>query len=128
MQIRVRVSVLVRGKDEITENGSALNETDSKATARVLAVWLIRTGFLLVAAFAVIKQANRRKGKKKPLTAQRRQLVLIKGSAPTRFPKMTLGSGEVIHSFEGPPWSVTRLKSIYHFGFGPHQEIFDEPG
>jgi len=34
-------------------NGSALNVTDSRAMARVLAAWLSRTGFLFVAAATV---------------------------------------------------------------------------
>ena len=70
MEIRVRVSVLVNGFEAVKEKGSALNEIVSKATARVLAVWLIKTGFLLVAAFAGIKQTNRRKEKIKPFAAQ----------------------------------------------------------
>jgi hypothetical protein len=78
---------LLKGRVAVRGKGSALKESDSKATARVLVAWLTRTGFLLVAASAVIKQANRRKGKEKPIAAQRFKLVLIKGSAPTLFRK-----------------------------------------
>jgi hypothetical protein len=72
MEIRVLVSVLVNGSEAVKGKGSALNETVSKATALVLAVWLIKTGFLLVAALAGTKQTNRRKEKIKPLAAQRK--------------------------------------------------------
>jgi hypothetical protein len=72
MEIRVRVSVLVNGSEAVKGKGSALNETVSKATALVFAVWLIKTGFLLVAAFAGTRQVNSRKEKIKPLAAQRK--------------------------------------------------------
>src|SRR6476469_8525899 len=49
MQMRVRVSALNAGL-VVGENGSALNVTDSRAIARVLAAWLSSTGFLFVAA------------------------------------------------------------------------------
>ena len=98
MEIRVRVSLFVNGLEAVKGKGSALKEIVSKATARVLAVWLIKVGRLLVAAVAVVRQANRRKGTVKPLTAQRRKLVLIKGSAPKRFPNDLLSQGEVMLS------------------------------
>jgi len=72
MEMRVRVSVLVNGSEAVKGKGSALNETVSKATALVLAVWLIKTGFLFVAALAGTRQTNRRKEKIKTLAAQRK--------------------------------------------------------
>ncbi|HSE17425.1 MAG TPA: hypothetical protein VLB46_10250 [Pyrinomonadaceae bacterium] len=61
MQMRVRVSLLKAGF-AVGENGSDRRVTDSSAMARVLASWLIRTGFLLVAASTVllIKTHNKR--------------------------------------------------------------------
>jgi hypothetical protein len=93
MEIRVRVSVKVSGLEAVKGKGSALKDTVSKATARVLDVWLIKTGFLLVAAMAGTRQTNRRSEKIKPLAAQRKMLVLI-GTAPTRFRKLLVVSGE----------------------------------
>jgi hypothetical protein len=72
MEIRVRVSLWINGLEAVREKGSAFMDTDSKATALVLAVWLIKTGFLLVAALAGTRQTNRRKEKIKPLAAQRK--------------------------------------------------------
>jgi hypothetical protein len=82
MEIRVRVSVPI-GNVAVKGKGSAVMVKDSKATARVLAVWLIKTGFLLVAAFAGIRQTSRRKEKIKPFAAQRKKLVLIKDGSET---------------------------------------------
>jgi hypothetical protein len=59
MQMRVRVSVLKAGL-AVGEKGSALNVTDSRAIARVLAAWLSSTGFLFVAA-ATGQSRRRRK-------------------------------------------------------------------
>src|SRR6185436_3340936 len=39
----------------------------------------------------------------------------------------SLSSGEFLRSFEGRPWSVTRLKSLYHFGFRPQYVILTGP-
>jgi len=89
MEIRVRVSVLVNGRDAVNGKGSALNETVSKATALVLAVWLIKTGFLLVAALPGTRQTNSRKERKKPLAA-RKKLVLIGDDSDTISESLTL--------------------------------------
>lgn len=88
MQIRVRVSEL-NAMDAVGKNGSAFIVTDSKATARVFAVWLIRTGFFVVAAFVAKAQINRTNGKMNILAAQRGKLVFIQDWAPLRFPKKT---------------------------------------
>jgi hypothetical protein len=90
MEIRVRVSVLVNGRDAVNGKGSALNETVSKATALVLAVWLIKTGFLLVAALAGTRQTNSRREKIKPFAAQRKRLVLIGDDSDTISESLTL--------------------------------------
>src|ERR1700752_3339713 len=120
MDSRVLVSE-PKEKEEVAEKGSAFRVNVSRATARVLAAWLIRTGFLLVAALAGITQASRRKEKVKPLAAQRKKLVLKKDGSGHDFRNLLLSSGKVLRSFEGRPWSVTRLKPISHFDFGPQQ-------
>ena len=95
MHTRVRVSEL-NGTDDVSENGSAFIVTDSKATARVFAVWLMRVGFLVVAAVAVKMQINRTNWEINILAAQRGKLVFIQEWAPSRFPKRLLISGEVL--------------------------------
>jgi hypothetical protein len=54
MAIRVRVSVL-NGTEAVTENGSALMVTDSKAIARVEVGSLNKRGGLVVAAWIVVE-------------------------------------------------------------------------
>ena len=109
MQMRVRVSapsgtVAVKGK------GSAFIVNDSKATARVLVAWLIRIGFLLVAALAAVKvQTNKTNWEDKNSCSAARKAGLHTGWAPSRFPKDFETSGEVLHSLEGPPWLVTQV-------------------
>jgi hypothetical protein len=63
----------------VGEKGSAFIVTDSKATARVVVAWLIKIGFLLVAAFDVLKPqaSNRTNGRIKPFAAQQGNLVFI---------------------------------------------------
>jgi hypothetical protein len=88
MQMRVRVSGL-NATVAVSGKGSAFIVTDSKATARVLLDWLIRTGFLVVAAVATVKlQVNKTNGTT-ILAAQRGKLVFIQ-EAPLRFPKKNL--------------------------------------
>ena len=79
MQMRVRVSLLM-GKLAVRGKGSAFNVNDSRATARVLVDWLIRIGFLVVAALAVLKPGiNKRTNEKtKPFAAQHGKLFFIK--------------------------------------------------
>jgi hypothetical protein len=108
MQIRVRVSAL-KGTVAVSGKGSAFIVTDSKATARVFAAWLSRIGFLLVAAFAMVKpQINRTNGKIRLLAAQHGKQVFIKDGS-VAISGMTIDSSEVLHSLEGPPWFVTQV-------------------
>jgi hypothetical protein len=76
MQTRVRVSEL-KGTACVGAKGSALRLTDSTATARVFAAWLIRIGCLLVAAAAVKTQIDRTNGKINAFVAQHGKLILI---------------------------------------------------
>jgi hypothetical protein len=70
--------------------------TASKATARVLVAWLIRIGFLFVAALVVVKAATHKDRKIKLLAAHHERLVFIGGSV-----EMTLfGSGEGLNEAE----------------------------
>jgi len=73
----------------VVAKGSAFIVTDSKARARVVAAWLIRIGFLLVAAVATpsIKTNERIK----PFAAQRGKLVLIQDGLRRDF-RMALQS------------------------------------
>jgi len=79
IQTRVRVSLLM-GKLAVSGKGSAFNVNDSTATARVLVDWLIRIGFLVVAALAVLKPGiNKRTNEKtKPFAAQHGKLFFIR--------------------------------------------------
>jgi hypothetical protein len=76
MQTRVRVSEL-KGIACVGAKGSALNVTDSTATARVFAAWLIRIGDLLVAASAVRTQIDTTNAKINSFVAQHGKLILI---------------------------------------------------
>src|SRR5687767_3827774 len=88
MQMRVRGSAPNEGTLAVNANGSAFIVTDSKATARVFVAWLIRTGFLFVAALVVAKLPPKRKHSNKPrkkFTAQREKLVFMQmGSVAIR--------------------------------------------
>jgi hypothetical protein len=78
MQMRVRVSGLNIGIDGVSGKGSAFIVTDSKATARVFAVWLIRIGFLFVAALTAVKEhTTRTSGKIRLFAALHGKLVFI---------------------------------------------------
>jgi hypothetical protein len=76
---------VLKGMLAVGAKGSALMVTDSKATARVFAAWLIRIGFLLVAAVTVAEFAprrtpinRRRNGRIRLFAAQQRKLVFIR--------------------------------------------------
>jgi hypothetical protein len=64
----------------VGEKGSAFIVTDSNTTARVVVAWLIRIGFLFVAAFDMPKVPEMRTqiDKRKPLAAQQGKLVFIR--------------------------------------------------
>ena len=100
MQRRERVSLL-KAMVAVGEKGSAFIVTDSNATARVVVAWLIRIGFLLVAAFNVPKAPEMRTqiNKTKPFAAQQGKLIFIQDGL--RDFRMTSVSGEVL-SIEGP--------------------------
>src|SRR5688572_7937054 len=111
MQMRVRGSAPNAGTLAVNANGSAFIVTDSKATARVFVVWLIRTGFLLVDASTVAKLLPLRtqSSRAKPITAQRGKLVFMQlGSVA--IPK----SREVVYVECGAALVSTSWRSIYH--------------
>jgi hypothetical protein len=80
--MRVLVSGL-KGGVAMSGNGSAFNVTDSKAIALVEVAWLSKIGFLLVAAWTVVKLVartilNRRTAEvKKAFDAQHGRQLLI---------------------------------------------------
>ena len=62
----------------VGEKGSVNIVTDSKATARVVVASLSRTGFLLVAAFDVLKPPiNKTNERIKPFAVQQGKLIFI---------------------------------------------------
>src|ERR1044072_1297179 len=83
----------------VGEKGSAFIVTDSTARARVVVAWLSKVGFLLVAAFDVLKPPiNKTNRRIKPFAVQQGKLVFIQaGLRDSSF------SGEVLCSIEGPP-------------------------
>jgi len=101
IQTRVRVSLLM-GKLAVSGKGSAFNVNDSTATARVLVDWLIRIGFLVMAAMAVLKPGiNKRTNEKtKPFAAQHGKLFFIRMGS-VAISEMTQVSGEVTYSVRG---------------------------
>lgn len=109
MQMRVRVSLL-RGKLAVSGKGSAFIVNDSTATARVLVDWLIRIGFLLVAALAVLKPAiNKRTNEKiKPFAAQHGKLFFIKDGLRRDF-RNDSRSQVRSHSRSGAPWLINQV-------------------
>jgi len=93
----------------VGEKGSAFIVTDSKATARVVVAWLIKIGFLLVAAFDVLKPqaSNRTNGRIKPFAAQQGKLVFIQDGLRRDF-RMTLQSQVRSCALEGPPLGINQ--------------------
>ena len=110
--MRVLVSVL-NATVAVVGKGSIFMLTDSNATARVEVDWLIRIGFLLTAATAVLlaamKQNARRNRSVNPLRAAHEILVFI-GRAPLKFPRTLHLSGEIFYNRGG---GATRFKAQF---------------
>jgi hypothetical protein len=98
------------GKLAVSGKGSAFNVNDSTATARVLVDWLIRIGFLVVAALAVLKPGiNKRTNEKtKPFAAQHGKLFFIRMGSVAIF-RNDSRSQVRSHTRSGAPWLVNQV-------------------
>jgi hypothetical protein len=83
----------------VSAKGSPFIVADSKAMARVEVAWLIKTGFLFVAADAVITPAQNRTSNRRNDTHGR--LRFIRVLAPSHFREQL--PIQVRLSVEGPP-------------------------
>jgi hypothetical protein len=98
------------GKLAVSGKGSAFNVKDSTATARVLVDWLIRIGFLVVAALAVLRPGiNKRTNEKAKLfAAQHGKLFFIKDGLRCDF-RNDSRSQVRSHTRSGAPWLVNQV-------------------